>query len=344
MVHLQAVRVNNARLKDYGSNLVGVFVGGTSGIGEATARAFASNTLASRIYLIGRNEAQASKIIEELRQVNPDGQVNFIKCDASRLRNVDEACRTIQEKEEKVNLLFLSSGILTTKGRDETEEGLDMKLSLHYYSRMRFINDLLPLLTRAGNDTDNLSPPQPGLRRNLSSVVSVLHGGAEGPLILDDLSLKTHFSMSNCARHAITMTSLSMQELAFSHPETSFVHAFPGIVKTGATRDFGIVTRTVINAVSFLARPWMVPLNESGDRHLYAATSPRFIPRASKDIGDTAPGVDGSIGSGAYLLHWDGSTAGDQKVLQDFCQNETGKSVWEHTMSIFESICGKRST
>lgn len=135
-----------------------------------------------------------------------------------------------------------------------------------------------------------------------------------------------------------------MQELASSHPVTSFVHAFPGIVKTGATRDFGVVARAVISVVSVLVRPWTVPLDESGDRHLFAATSPRFLPRAYKGIGDTTSGVDGSIGSGAYLLHWEGSTAGDQKVLQGFRQNETGKLVWKHTMSVFESICGKHST
>lgn len=78
------------------------------------------DTLSSRVYLVGRNETQASKIIEELRQVNPDGQISFIKCDAARLQSVDEACRSIQEKEDKVNLLFLSAGILTTKGRDGT--------------------------------------------------------------------------------------------------------------------------------------------------------------------------------------------------------------------------------
>lgn len=139
------------------------------------------------------------------------------------------------------------------------------------------------------------------------------------------------------------MNTLSMQELASSHQATSFVHAFPGMVKTGAAREFGIVTRVMIDAVSALARPWMVPLDESGDRHLYAATSPRFPPRASNDISDPAAGADGAIGSGAYLLHWDGSTAGDQKILQNFRQAGTGKLVWEHTMEVFESICGQRS-
>ena len=217
-----------------------------------------------------------------------------------------------------------------------------MKLSLHYYSRMRFIVNLLPQLTRAGNTVNKSSPAQPGLRPNLSSVVSVLHGGAEAPLILDDLPLKAHYSLPNCARHSVTMTTLSMQELASSYPATSFVHTFPGVVKTPAVRGFGTITRTVINAVSILAQPWMVPVDESGDRQLYAATSPRFPARASNDTDDPAPGANGSIGSGAYLVHSDGSTAGNRKILQDFRRNKTGRLVWEHTLEMFESICGKR--
>ena len=74
------------------------------------------DSLASRTYLVGRNEIQASKIIEELRQVNPDCQISFVKCDAARLRCVDDACKTIQEKEDKVNLLFMTAGIFTMKG------------------------------------------------------------------------------------------------------------------------------------------------------------------------------------------------------------------------------------
>lgn len=93
-------------------------VGGTSGIGEATARAFVRDTVSSRVYLVGRNEAQASKIIQELRQLNPDGLISFVKCEAANLKSVDEACKTIQQKEDKVNLVFMTAGIFTTKGRD----------------------------------------------------------------------------------------------------------------------------------------------------------------------------------------------------------------------------------
>jgi hypothetical protein len=136
MVSIDTVRKNNSTLREYGPNLVAVFgkslahpheptptnptspVGGTSGIGETTARAFVRSTLSPRVYLVGRSESRASQIIEELRASNPDGQITFVKGDVSRLHEVDEACKAIQAKEEKVNLLFLSAGILTTKGRD----------------------------------------------------------------------------------------------------------------------------------------------------------------------------------------------------------------------------------
>lgn len=206
---------------------------------------------------------------------------------------------------------------------------------------MRFIKNLLPQLTKAGIVTEDSAPAKPGLRSTLASVVSVLQAGGEGPLNLDDLSLKTTYSLRNAAKHAITMTSLSMQELAASHPEVSFVHAYPGVVKTGLMRGFGTVTRVAMNAMLVLAKPWLVPLNESGDRHLYAATSPRFPPRLSTGGDDVAPGADGVKGSGAYLLNWDASAVGNQKVLQEYRQNETGKIVWEHTVGVFESICGK---
>lgn len=205
---------------------------------------------------------------------------------------------------------------------------------------MRFVVNLLPQLTKAGTAEDS-APGKPVPGRNLSRVVSVLEAGGEAPLNLDDLSLKTHYSLRNAAKHAITMTTLSMQELAASHPTTSFIHAYPGVVKTGIMREFGAVTRAAMNAMFVLAKPWMVPLTESGDRHLYAATSPRFPPSASDGAGDAAPGADGVKGSGAYLLHWDGSNAGNQKVLEEFRKNRTGKLVWEHTVGVFESICGK---
>lgn len=76
------------------------------------------HTVSPRVYLIGRNEQQASRIIEELQATNPDAKLGFFKGDVSLLKQVDEICSAIKKNEEKVNLLFLSPGMLTTRGRD----------------------------------------------------------------------------------------------------------------------------------------------------------------------------------------------------------------------------------
>ncbi|KAJ5143517.1 uncharacterized protein N7515_002304 [Penicillium bovifimosum] len=339
MVSLETVQKSNSALKGYGPNLVAVFVGGTSGIGESTARAFVSSAVSPRVYLVGRSETRASKIIEDLRALNPDGHISFIKGDVSRLQEVDQACKTIQAKEEKVNLLVLSAGVLTVKGRDETDEGLDKKLSLHYYSRMRFLYNLLPQLTKAANAED----AAPGKQRNLSTVLSVLDARGNSSLILNDLSLKDNYTLRNCANHAITMTSLSMEELAAAYPSTSFVHAYPGIVKTSLVRDRGFLMKTAMNAMMVLLTPFTVPLEECGQRHLYAATNPSFSPRGL-DGGDAAIGSDGVRGSGAYLVGSDSATLPDQKVLQGYREDGTRGVVWKHTLDIFKSICGDQGS
>ncbi|KAL4979750.1 hypothetical protein BDW66DRAFT_95666 [Aspergillus desertorum] len=317
MVALEIVKQSNANIKSYGPGLVGVFVGGTSGIGESTARSFVRHATSPRVYLVGRNQERASTIIDELKKLNSESRVEFVKCDVSLLKKVDEACEVIRGKEEKVNVLVLSSGILTTKGRDETEEGLDKKLSLHYYSRMRFISNLLPQLTTAANSN--------GDGKGLASVVSVLEAGGEGTIHLDDLELKNNYSLRNAAKHAITMTSLSLEELAKANPAVSFIHSFPGVVKTGVGRDMGVIGRTAVNALYLLAKPLSVPLDESGERHLFAASG---LPKTAANPGKP------------YLVNWNGEPRGNEKVLSEYREKKTGETVWKHTLDLYQRVLG----
>jgi hypothetical protein len=106
----------------------------------------------------------------------------------------------------------------------------------------------MPQLTKAGPAAEASSTSaHPDLFQNLSRVASALVAGGQAPLILDDLSLKKNYSLRNCAKHAITMTSLSMEHLALIYSTTSFVHACPGVTKTGLMRDFGAITRTAVS-------------------------------------------------------------------------------------------------
>jgi NADP-dependent 3-hydroxy acid dehydrogenase YdfG len=93
-------------------------VGGTSGIGEFTLKAFVQNTVSPRVYLVGRNAAAADRIIVECKTLNKEGKVEFIKADVSELREVDRVCKEIESREKRVNLVMQTQGNLNLRGRD----------------------------------------------------------------------------------------------------------------------------------------------------------------------------------------------------------------------------------
>jgi NAD(P)-dependent dehydrogenase (short-subunit alcohol dehydrogenase family) len=200
-------------------------VGGTSGIAESTVKSLCFFAVKPFIYLVGRNEESANRIISELRDIESDGTYTFIKKDVSLLENVDQVCMEINQKEKKVNLLFMTCGIASMKGRNETSEGIDKKLATNFYSRMRFAQQLMPLLEAAH--------PQ------LSRVISVLSPGEE-KMSFDpsDIGLKSRFSLMNAVNHATVMTDFYFEQAAKQHPTVSFIHSNPGAVSVHCRGEY----------------------------------------------------------------------------------------------------------
>jgi NAD(P)-dependent dehydrogenase (short-subunit alcohol dehydrogenase family) len=129
-------------------------VGGTSGVGEAMAKAFARYTKGNaRIIIVGRNKAAAEAIFASFPKptaVSDSGPLHgFVHCDATLMKNVHATAKDLLAKLHTINFLILSPGYLATGGRDETEEGIDKRLALSYYARWKFIQDLMPLLQKA---------------------------------------------------------------------------------------------------------------------------------------------------------------------------------------------------
>jgi hypothetical protein len=200
---------------------------------------------------------------------------------------------------------------------------------------MRFIQNLLPQL--------NLAASSGGLAR----VVSILGPGNEDKLVESDLDLKTNYSLSNAAGHAITMNSLSLVHYAAANPGVSFLHCNPGGVQTNAARELNPLIRGLTSGLFMLLKPFptssfgIIPLAEAGERHLYAATNPIFAP---KNQNAETVGADGERGSGAYRLGFDTAVINEKKassvMVKDYLDNGVGKKVWEHTADIFSKIVG----
>ncbi|OBT68850.1 hypothetical protein VE03_02045 [Pseudogymnoascus sp. 23342-1-I1] len=340
MVGLDLVHASNAQLRELGPGLVALFVGATSGIGEYTAKAFVKNALSPRVYIVGRSEPAAERIINECKDLNKDAKVEFLKADVSELAEVDRVCAEITKKESHINLIVQSQGNMNLRGRDESHEGIDRKFTLNYYSRMRFISNLLPLLQTAAT-----KPP------HFSRTLSVLSAGWEGKLDFEDLELKNTFSRPKCATHTTTMNSLMTEEFSKRQPETTFSHSYPSGVNTGLARELPVWARAAAKVLSPLMSVLTVSQEETGARQLFIATSGVYPPAkpvkddplasgvpAPKGLQTPMLGANAVAGSGAYLVNWNGEATGKQKLLNKYREENVGSTIWEHTMGIFERV------
>lgn len=325
-----------------------VFVGGTSGIGLSTLRALLTHapTLTPRVYLIGRSSTAASQITSDFQILNPNATITFLQSDVSLLKNVDDVCATIREKEDKVNLLFMTCGFFTiNSARQDTSEGLDRKLALHYYARARFIQNLASLLSAASKIQ---SPTH-------SRVISILDSrmGLNASPNFSDLALEESgaYGLASAAAHACAMNTWSMERWAKTLPGTTFIHGFPGTVRTGVGRELGTLGNAMFGFMGTLLKPLFVDLKESGNGWAFASVSGRYPSKEAGAAGESgkeevevAIASDGVTGSGAYAVDWNGVRVFGEKGRFPNAERLRGEGaaekVWTHTEEIFAKVCG----
>jgi len=198
---LPAIRTLNAEIaSSFSHPPVAVFLGGTSGIGEGMVRTLAKHTKGnSNIIIVGRNKAAAEEILASLPPSPPGVKREFIQCDATLMKNISATTKQILTRYPKINYLVMSPGIMTLSGRDETTEGMDKKLAVHYYSRWKFLYDLLPALESANQAGE------------AATVVSVHAAGKGGAIDLNDLDLKKSYSNPRMALTTPTYNDLMME-------------------------------------------------------------------------------------------------------------------------------------
>ncbi len=163
---------------------VAVVVGGNSGIGEAIVKAIARYTEGKvHLIIISRNRTTAEKILTSLPTATAeDGRPalrEFVFCDAELMENIKNTAADLSARLTKINYLVLSAGYADLwSGRQETAEGIDKLLGLRYYSRFKYIYELLPLLRNAKEAGED------------ASVLSVLASGMGRAIDVNDLGLK----------------------------------------------------------------------------------------------------------------------------------------------------------
>ncbi|CAE6416158.1 hypothetical protein ACGC1H_007207 [Rhizoctonia solani] len=270
-----------------------LFLGGTSGVGQAVAEALAQATKGnSHIVLCGRNKAAADKIFEGFPK-SSDSKYEFEQCDATLMSNVRNTTSSLVGRLPKLNYLVLSPGFLTLKGRDETPEGLDKKLALNYYARWKFVYDLMPLLEKAKAQGEE------------ARVLTVLAAGTNGKLDENDLDLKKGYGLKAAGDNATAMNDYMVEDFAAQHPDMAFIHAYPGIVRTPMLVGFHWSINLLMPFIRFVS----VSPAECAQWMLYALLDPKFA-------------------KGPFFINNNAEDVGPNKHSTPALR----KLVWEHTL------------
>jgi len=204
-------------------------------------------------------------------------------------------------------------------------------LTTRFYSRIRAIQVLLPLLNRSENP----------------HVINILAGGQEGPLVEDDLDLAKpgNFGVASSANQAATMLTLALERFARENPKISFVHAFPGLTATpllsrGSSGIIGFLLQWIVTPLGglFFASP-----DDVAARALFYATNARYTVEETDAAAVPIPeGLEKAKTSagGVFLITEKSEPADNEKVLAGIREKMASK-VEAHVDNVFKGLFGQ---
>jgi hypothetical protein len=290
---------------------VALCVGATSGIGEGIAYKLAK--LGANVILLARNQEAGKKITSDLKNINPNGKYKVISCEATSMKSIKQACLEVHDMTDKLNYCVLTQGRGSMDGRTETSEGIDIKMSLNYYGRVMVIKEMSELLQKTAATNEDVR------------VLTVLSPGIHSPYTnLDDIGLKQHFSLANCANATCFYNDLACDQFArnFSgssySSNMSFIHSAPGAVQSNFSKDL----RFPLKQLATLAQPFMTTAEKCAEVQVGNAL-----------LGAHMGAVKGGTAAGFHLMTRKGEEAARTNAHNDLYR----EAVWKHTMEVLDA-------
>ena len=284
--------------------------GGTAGIGRGAALRLAEAGFS--VTVLGRSQEHGAATLAELRARGAPGATHaFVPLDAFSLARTREAARAYAAALPRgagLDVLFLSQGMATLAGRRETAEGLDEKMTLHFYSRTLLARELLPELRAA--------------REPL--VISVLSAGVHAPYAgwREDPELRDSYSLKNAADAAGTYNDLALDALARApgNERIAFVHAAPGMVASSWGSELPAPLRVVVRAL-------LATIGRSPADAAEVLLDPLWAVHAEAAANGGVPR------GGLRLLGSDGSPAAPTAIHE-----AARDAVWAHTTALLDRV------
>ncbi|QSZ31911.1 hypothetical protein DSL72_001480 [Monilinia vaccinii-corymbosi] len=136
-------------------NLAGKVIlvtGGNVGLGLETILQLSRHN-PSHIYLAARSESKANAAIEEVQSKVPDAPITFLQCDLASLPSVQECAKQFDNKESRLDLLFLNAGIMAVPAAT-TEQGYEIQFGTNHVGHALLTKLLLPKLLKTAEQKD----------------------------------------------------------------------------------------------------------------------------------------------------------------------------------------------
>lgn len=148
------------------------------------------------------------------------------------------------------------------------------------------------------------------------------------------------------------MITMAHNAMARQAPDVTFIHNYPGGVKTNFGKDLGTWTIPVRAVFNFIAPIFLKHISptECGKRQVYGATSARFPPAEGEAAGvplaegsSVARGADGLIGSGSYTVNFDSENVslGVYEHLAKAKADGAEERLWAHILGGIKGITGR---
>ena len=122
---------------------IALITGGTSGIGKAFAKKFASE--GATVIAVGRNQENGKRIVSEIQSYN--GQADYFYCDVAQESSIKKLRQNFQKKYSRLDILVNNAGILITDPLENIKEEDWLKVfDINVHSTMRMTKAFIELI------------------------------------------------------------------------------------------------------------------------------------------------------------------------------------------------------
>lgn len=109
------------------------------GLGAETALSLAAAN-PKKIILTGRSEGKIAPVLEQIKQMNPNIETQFITLELGNQQSVRKAAAEINASVSKIDILINNAGIMAVEKYTKTEDGVESQFGCNHVGPFLFTN------------------------------------------------------------------------------------------------------------------------------------------------------------------------------------------------------------